>query len=180
MSGWHHEAAKWSTKTCPVCQSTFTPNSGAHKFCSATCKGKWKYISGVMTTESQYKSISGNWPRYLTRLRYYGGRKRDALSLDTLMATLVKQDYRCALTGVLLTCQLEQGVVCPTNASVDRIQAGGPYTPGNIQLVCRAVNMWRSNLPVAEFVDWCRAVVDYHDSHTRHVAPGTGGDGHGS
>lgn len=79
------------------------------------------------------------------------------------MSQLKKQDYRCALSGVQLTCELRVGKRFLTNASVDRIEAGGPYTPDNIQLVCRALNSWRSDLTVDEFVDWCRKVVEHAD-----------------
>lgn len=163
MSGWNHANAVWEKKTCPVCNTEFSPNSGAHKFCSAKCKGKWKYITGVMTTESQYKLISGNWRRYASRLMYYGGRKRDKLSVEIVLAQLEKQNYLCALSGVPLTCQLERGVVSPTNASVDRVVAGGPYTADNIQIVCRALNNWRSDTSVPDFVEWCRKVVEHHE-----------------
>jgi hypothetical protein len=111
-------------------------------------------------------------------LLYHGGRKRDKLTREILLAQLEKQDYKCALTGVPLTCKLDKGDVCPTNASVDRIQAGGPYTADNIQMVCRAVNFFRSNLSVPEFVDWCRKVVNHHE-RTTHVERGDQENGHG-
>ena len=177
MAGWHHENANWKLKNCAVCGAEFKPFSGAHKFCSETCKGKWKYITGSVTTASQYKLISGNWSRYVSRLLYYGGRKRDQLTREILLQKLEDQQYRCALTGVPLTCNLEKGVVCPTNASVDRIIAGGPYTADNIQMVCRAVNMWRGDLPIEEYVDWCQKVVNHH--RTLHAEQGEKEHDHG-
>lgn len=177
MSGWHHDNANWKPKACAVCATEFTPKSGVNKFCSTTCRGKWKYITGDGSTENQYLRISGNWQRYMARLLYYGGRKRDKLTRDMLLRKLEEQDYRCALTGVSLTCDLSKGVRCRTNASVDRIVAGGPYTYDNIQLVCRAVNFWRSDLPVAEFVEWCRLVVSHQ--RTLPVEQGDKEHGHG-
>lgn len=81
--------------------------------------------------------------------------------MDVLLSVYAKQHGRCALTGVLLTCTLERGVVCKTNASIDRINPGGPYTEDNIQLVCVAINKLRVDLPLNEFVDWCRKVSDH-------------------
>lgn len=179
MAGWHHENANWKPKNCAVCGTAFVPRSGVHKFCSTPCKGKWKYMTGELTTESQYRLISGNWYRYCARLLYYGGRKRDKLSVETLLRKLEAQNYKCALTGVPLTCKLEKGVVCRTNASVDRIVAGGPYTEDNIQLVCRAVNMWRGDLPVGAFVKWCRLVIAHHDTRTLFVEQGEMEHDHG-
>lgn len=179
MAGWNHNNAKWKPKICVVCGTSFTPKSGIHKFCSAQCKGKWPYITGQSSTENQYAEISGNWDRYLARLLYYNGRKRDKLTKEILLSQLQKQNYRCALTGVPLTCQLEKGTVVRTNASVDRIIAGGPYEANNIQLVCRAINFWRCNTPLSEFVDWCRKVVSYHDTGTLPLEQGDMENSHG-
>ena len=150
-------------KICPVDGVEFIPKSGIHKFCSETCKGKWKYLSGKLTTESQYKEIAGNWKRYVSRLLYYGGRKRDLLSQDILLKKLEEQDYKCALSGVPLTCNLEKGIKFPTNISVDRIIPGGPYAENNIQLVCRALNSWRADLSLSDYIEWCRKVVEHQD-----------------
>lgn len=149
-------------KSCVVCTAEFKPKSGVHKFCSDTCKGKWKYITGTFSTENQYKEISGNWDRYLSRLLYAAGRKRDRLTRRELFEILVRQDYRCAISGLPLTCQLALGTKFWSNASVDRIKPGGTYSKDNIQLVCKAVNSWRSNMPLDDFIEVCRAVAAYN------------------
>jgi hypothetical protein len=162
MAGWNHGSANWKQKECLICKNLFTPKSGAHKFCSPVCKGKWKYVSGSVTTESQYESISGNWERYLSRLMYFGGRKRDKLSKEILLKKLVEQNYKCALSGISLTCLLEKGKKHPFNVSVDRIIPGGPYTEENIQLVCRALNSWRADTDLEVFILMCKSVANYH------------------
>ena len=68
---------------------------------------------------------------------------------------------KCALTGVELTCKLEKGVKCKTNASIDRIDPKGPYIKSNVHLVCAAVNKFRIDLPLDEFIDWCRKVANH-------------------
>lgn len=156
-------AYKRDYKLCLMCHTTFEPLTKAHKFCSESCKGKYKYAVKDVTTESQYSKISGDWRRYLQRLLYVGGRKRDQLTVDTLLEVYDFQKGLCALTGIELTCRLEVGKNFPTNASVDRIEAGGPYIKENIQLVCKAVNSFRGTLPVDEFVWWCRRVVKHND-----------------
>lgn len=160
MAGWNH-SGKFKTKKCVVCQTEFKPKSGAHKFCSSSCKGKWQYITGRSSTENQYKEISGNWKRYAQRLMYYGGRKRDQLSYQTILDKLEQQGYRCALSGIELTCKLEKGKKFPTNASIDRIIPGGPYTEDNIQIVCRALNHWRADTPLEDFFQFCKAVTEH-------------------
>jgi hypothetical protein len=139
--------------------------SKAQDFCSAKCKGHYKYKTKKVTTGTQYHSISGNWKRYCQRLLYYGGRKRDKLTWQIILDKIKQQNFKCALTGELLTCNLEIGRNFRTNASVDRIIPGGAYTEDNIQIVCKAVNYWRSDLTINEFVDWCKKVVDRHKNN---------------
>lgn len=166
MSGWGR-FHNFKQKPCAVCETLFTPKSGVNKFCSTACKGKWKYITGSVTTATQYAYISGNWTQYVSRLLYHGGRKRDRLDRDALLRVLERQSYKCALSGVPLTCKLESGTQCPTNASVDRIVAGGPYIEGNIQIVCRALNSWRNNVSVEDFIWWCRQVTNHNTPKLR-------------
>ena len=55
--------------------------------------------------------------------------------------------------------ELANGVV-PTNCSIDRIDSKVGYIVGNVQLVCRAANVAKSDLGADEFVKLCRAVVE--------------------
>lgn len=150
-------------KLCCVCQTPYYPKSGVHKFCSDPCKGKWKYITGQMDTNRQYANISGNWRKYFNRLVNHHNRRADGLEVEHLLEILEKQDYKCALSGVPLTCVLEVGKISKTNASIDRIEAGGPYIQQNIQLVCRALNSWRTDTNLQEFIWWCKKVTDFQD-----------------
>lgn len=161
MPGWHHDNAKWNPKKCAVCGAEFAPSSGAHKFCSGACRGKWKYITGATTTASQYEYISGNWGRYFSRLLARSFR-RENLSRSLLLHLLEQQGGRCALSGVRLTCQLERGVRTWTNASIDRIDPTGGYTPDNVHLVCAAVNGFKHSMQAGEFVWWCRQVSEHN------------------
>lgn len=146
-------------KPCVVCSTLFTPSSGVHKFCSESCKGKWKYLSGHVTTHSQYKKISGNWERYFSRLLIHG--RKETLTRQDLLNQLEKQNGLCALSGVPLTCQLESGKRFTTNASIDRIKAGEEYSPDNIQLVCSALNSFRKDTQLDEFIWFCEQVTNY-------------------
>lgn len=153
---------------CVICSELFEKKRSTQKFCSSVCKGKYKYQSGNVTTETQYAYVSGNWLRYLNRLTFKN-RRESGLSANVLMQQLVLQNYKCALTGKEMTCILEKGKKCSTNASIDRKIAGGPYTIDNIQLVCAAVNKFRVNMPIAEFVMWCTAVAKHHSQEAHHV-----------
>ena len=154
---------KWGnglTKPCAVCGAKFELRSGSHKFCSIPCKRKHAREVGAESTARQYALINGNWSKYLGRLlaRSFG---RSALSKEDCLTLLEKQNYRCALTGVELTCTLEKGVVRKTNVSIDRIDPKGPYVIYNVQLVCSAVNKFRIDTPLDEFINWCRKVAEH-------------------
>ena len=146
-------------RTCPLCSSVFTARSGAHKFCSESCKGKHKYVTKAVTTEGQYLNISGNWSRYFDRL--LGKGRRGVLSRQDLLDLFEKQKGLCALSGIPLTCTLLQGTKYPNNASIDRIEAGGTYAPSNVQLVCSVLNGFRKDCTVDDFINYCTAVADY-------------------
>jgi hypothetical protein len=111
-------------------------------------------------TAEQYKTISGRWDRYLSRLCSPKTR-RGILTVNDCLQLLEKQDYKCALTGVEMTCILEKGKKTRTNVSIDRIDPKGGYRPENIQLVCTAVNSFRADLSIADFIEWCRKVVSH-------------------
>lgn len=144
-------------RICKRCGSSIEHKIAKAKFCSDTCRSVYRN-----TAEVQYSHISGNWSKYLTRLYYAGGQRRIDLSVESMLEVLEKQKYKCALSGIDLTCQLEVGVDFPTNASVDRIEAGGPYIKENIQFVCKSLNYFRKNTTVNEFIWWCKQVAKYN------------------
>ena len=150
----------FQSKKCVVCDSDFIPKSGINKFCSPQCKGKWPYITGKKSTENQYKEISGNWTRYFSRLLYTNGRRKDKLTRDVLLLLLKEQNHLCALTKLPLTCELSNGVISLTNASIDRINPGSEYTKENIRLVCRIVNIMKWNMSDEELFIWCQRILD--------------------
>ena len=151
---------KTYSKTCPECGINFT-GIAKQKYCSPKCKGKVKYSSGKITTEYQYKQISGNWKKYFQRL--VNQHNRNELTIEICLELLEEQKSKCAISGIELTCQLEIGKRFLTNVSIDRIEAGGPYTKDNVQLVCTALNSWRGDTPLEEFIWWCKQVAEYQE-----------------
>lgn len=160
MAGWHHENAKWKPRKCAFCHTQFTPKSGAHKFCTARCKGSYRREVGHARTEAQYALISGRWDKYFLRLCGQKHRK-GVITREDCLRILEQQQGRCALSGEILTCRLEKGSKTPTNASLDRKDPSGGYEPSNIHLVCAVLNSFRNNVPLDEFVTWCKKVADH-------------------
>lgn len=153
---------KWGelAKACAVCGTEFVLKSGSHKYCSIACKRKYAREEGAESTNRQYALINGHWDKFLGRLLARSFR-RSTLTKQDCLDLLEQQNYCCALTGVQMTCVLEKGVVRKTNVSIDRIDPKGPYTKENVQLVCAAVNKFRIDTPLDEFIDWCRKVTEH-------------------
>lgn len=136
---------------CKTCNKEFETLHPKYMCCSAQC-GK---INKVVT---RYLKENGNWDLYFKHLLY---RKKCNLTPLDLIKMLDAQDGKCALSGEKLTCTKIRGEVSKTNASIDRVNAGGEYNVDNVQLVCRAVNSFRNNLTVADFINWCKKVAKY-------------------
>lgn len=62
------------------------------------------------------------------------------------------QDGRCALTGIRFHLHGDGEVDKNLLPSPDRIDSDGHYAPGNIQIVCQFINMWKSNTRNEEFI----------------------------
>jgi hypothetical protein len=95
------------------------------------------------TSEDQYRFLDGNLTGYLNKLRTKNDERRN-LRRSELLEKWNKQEGRCAITGIAMTCRAEEGSFFPFNVSIDRIIPkwdGGTYEIGNIQLVCKIVNV---------------------------------------
>jgi hypothetical protein len=147
-------------KNCAQCGNEFRILNNYQKYCSRNCRRIVYRESGPESTDRQYKLISGNWSKYFNRLcsRSFG---REGLNRGILLDLLSRQNGKCALSGVELTCVLQKGVSCKTNASIDRIDPKGGYVVGNVHLVCAALNKFRIDTPLDEFIDWCKKVADH-------------------
>ena len=107
----------------------------------------------------RYERENGDWVAYFKHL--LSKKTKTDLTPRKLINILKKQKYKCALSGVPLTCSRTRGSVSMTNASIDRIFAGGVYNRRNVQLVCRAINSFRGDMTVDEFINWGKKVA-YH------------------
>ena len=148
---------------CLMCGRVFLRifPANSKKFCTPLCGLRYSQRGdGMRTVRNQYARISGNWRHYLNRL-CHTKKNRKGLKVETLLRRLKKQNGLCALTGVKMTCSAVPGQKFKTNASIDRINPKQGYTARNIQLVCVAVNGFRSDTSISEFIWWCKKVVNY-------------------
>jgi len=140
------------TRKCKVCRTKFETLHSLYLCCSPEC-------TRINKVNRRYERENGDWTAYFKHL--LSKKEKTDLTPRKLINVLKQQGYQCALTGMPLTCERERGVTSKTNASIDRIFAGGVYNRRNIQLVCRAVNSFRGDMTVNEFINWSKKVT-YH------------------
>jgi hypothetical protein len=77
---------------------------------------------------------------------------RDQYELEGHIAELLDdQEGLCALTGLSMLLDSADGDA-ELRCSLDRIDSGGDYERGNLQIVCKFANRWKSDSDNAEFV----------------------------
>jgi hypothetical protein len=152
-------------KYCTICNQPLPKSKTWNsKTCSDECSKRLK----LRTT---YDRLNGNWERYLRTLC----RKRQdefrckQFDEHDLIKILEKQNYKCALTGVELTCNVrlnedstKKRAVFRTNVSIDRIDNKIGYTIDNVHLVCYVVNVARHDCTIDEYINWCKKVTEYN------------------
>ena len=80
------------------------------------------------------------------------------LTKEHLREMYATQEGRCAVTAIPMTAVIGHGVIY-TNISVDRIEAGGPYTKNNTRLVCHIVNIMRNAMNDDELRYWTKKIA---------------------
>ena len=139
-------------RRCKTCKAKFETLHSLYLCCSLEC-------TNINKVNRRYERENGDWSAYFKHL--LSKKENTDLTPRKLVNVLKAQGYRCALTGMPLTCTRERGVISRTNVSIDRIFAGGVYNRRNIQLVCRAVNSFRGDMTVDEFINWSKRVAHH-------------------
>ena len=104
-----------------------------------------------MAMTAQDTAAAANGQQVLRTVKNKELRFTSLQELQKYIAALVDaQDGLCAITGL----QLQFDGECEDTAllsSLDRIDSDGHYVAGNLQIVCRFVNVWKSDANDAEF-----------------------------
>jgi hypothetical protein len=85
-------------------------------------------------------------------------RRSECISIEKLEEIWDNQKGKCALTGWDMTMILGKGNI-NTNASIDRIDSNKGYIDGNIQFVCRIVNVFKSNATEEVLFNMCESII---------------------
>lgn len=85
------------------------------------------------------------------------------ITLDHLQELWEAQGGHCALTGDAMTTVGGKGRHAnPMNASLDRIDSGQGYVPGNVWLVAHYANRLKTDLSMSELLDACQKILANH------------------
>lgn len=145
-------------KTCLNCTKELVNKQKL--YCSRPCKAHYRRT--VVETKA-YQTARTNKYRgkdmtsYLQSLIHKKARSNQ-ISINELMEIYNKQNGRCALTGEVLT-HICGGGRTRTNASLDRIIPGGPYTKDNVRIVCHVANIMRTDMSDIELRYWAEKII---------------------
>lgn len=103
------------------------------------------------------KNISGSsWQRIVK-----SANKRCILvsiNLNYIDDLLIKQNFKCALSGVPIKLSIKYNDKIITTASLDRIDSKKGYIEGNVQWVHKKVNYMKHIMSNEELINWCHLI----------------------
>lgn len=82
------------------------------------------------------------------------------LDIEALWNLYLKQNARCALTGMPLVLKRKQDV--KSNASLDRIDSKKNYTPENIWWLHKDINQIKFDYTIDELKNTCKQIISYN------------------
>lgn len=117
-----------------------------------------------------HKTGKQKTPSFQLYGRWFGALIRNAkerkiefnISQEDIWNLFLKQNKKCALTGIELkfaTCLKDEK---EQTASIDRIDSKKGYTIDNIQIVYKIINIIKNNLSQEDFIKLCNLVTKIH------------------
>jgi hypothetical protein len=144
-----------------------------HKVTSNGLKGGKALSCGCSKHFGKTKNIGKECPRWtgheLISGQFFSSIKGSAIkrgiefsiSIEDIWELYLKQNKKCALSGLELkfksSCKDSRG----NTASLDRVDSTKGYTLDNIQLVHKDVNLMKNKFDQSYFVTFCELIVDH-------------------
>lgn len=100
----------------------------------------------------------------LRNLKSRGERRKElgvSISIEYAWSVFVKQEEKCALSGVELVLSSSTK---ENTASIDRIDSNIGYHEGNIQWVHKDINTMKMALNQEYFIELCKKIAEYNDN----------------
>lgn len=113
---------------------------------------------------ASFKGVGDLAGAYITELKSRSEKKRGLefnISTKYIWDLLVKQDFKCALTGVNITVSKNWRKEKFT-ASLDRIDSSKGYIVGNVQWLHKTINRLKSNFPEDQLIYWVEKLYEYN------------------
>lgn len=139
--------------------------SGKSKECKRCASKRTAKKFGMPRT---FKGVGGLGKTFFNRIKY-GAKKRDIpfdLTVEFLWNLYLKQEMRCALTGLAIEIVPETKNTAPDyerfTASLDRIDSSLGYTEQNVWWVHKEINRFKNNYSLDQFLTMCRLVATHH------------------
>lgn len=167
-----------TNKTCPKagqlqpasCFASHKTMSGGLQSVCKTCSKAHVY---ACITKSVHAFIRNLFNISKTRAKKHDTPFDRTLEVEDWFAIYDAQGGKCALSGIEMTFTYDKnhpttiagakGKKWPYNISPDQIDAGKGYVRGNVQLVCSAVNVMKSELPTEIFLQIVRVITDHNN-----------------
>lgn len=122
----------------------------ASALCNA-CRNRLRAHKG------NYKQIPVSW--FNEKVRHAANRNKEfSITIEYLWKIYIKQNRRCALSGVPLDFNASSEA---STVSIDRVDNNKGYIVGNIQLLDSRVNMMKYTYSQKDFITICQQVADY-------------------
>lgn len=139
--------------------SYITKSSTTNRILSCGCKHPNKKLGNQSATWRGCGQVSAG---YIDSLKIRAKRKNIEFNITPkyMWELFVKQDQKCAISGVVITLSESRRTDQIMTASIDRIDPTKGYIEGNVQWVHVTINYMKHALTNDEFLDWCKIVVN--------------------
>jgi hypothetical protein len=144
-------------KKCLFCEKSFSPFNRKQIYCCHSCGCQYR-DRNVEQYRGRHNHYRGRTPEDFIKGLMNKKRRRSEMTVADAIMAYHRQNGLCAITGIEMTRVTGSGRIS-TNISIDRIDSSKGYSKENIQLVCHAVNIMKSALPMDEFLDWCELAL---------------------
>lgn len=128
-----------------------TKSCGCYKKLGGSHHPSWKGVGDIGA--SFLSNLKG-------RIRYFGRKIDDEVTLDYLWNLFLQQNKKCALSGIELKFPVKyRGITHGEGtASLDRIDSSKEYIRGNLQWVHKDLNFMKQHFDEKLFFDYCKKV----------------------
>lgn len=154
------------TKHCIVCNTEFKCNKRRALYCSEKCRNKKAAISGKYL-DFRKTSVENSLLSVLWGCRSRA-KRRDVVcnvSDEEVLQLLIKQNGKCAKTGIILEPSKQDGFKNknPYTVSIDRVNNSKGYTIDNIELVCTIFNLFKNSYDIKDVENICKSYIKYNN-----------------